>query len=103
MHFKITSIIFSLIVVILVTALSVVLYENNRLYKTNAQLTINIENQNKTIKAQRLELESYVCDIESMKAYALKEYQKAFKQTKDDTTCEGRIKHLENILKSYEE
>lgn len=103
MHFNIINVIFSILVTILITALGVILYENNKLYKINTDLKTNLEKQNKVIKEQQLELESYICDLDTMKAYALKEYQKAFKQTQDDTTCEGRIKHLESILKSYEE
>ena len=76
--------------------------ENARLTKENIELSTFLDKQNKEIQRQKIELESYTCDIESMKEFAANEYKKAFKATKDDKTCEGKLKHLETILKSYE-
>lgn len=79
------------------------MFENSKLKHQNTMLNINLQQQNKMVEKQKIELENYVCDIDSMKAQALKKYQKEFNQTKNDTTCEGKLKHLENILKSYED
>ena len=78
-------------------------FQNERLTKENIELHSIIGKQNEAIQKQKIELESYVCDIETMKEYAVNEYKKAFNATKADKTCEGRLKHLESILKSYEE
>ena len=72
-------------------------------FYANLALNFSVETQNRLIKEQELQIQNYVCDIDSMKAYALKEYERAFNATKDDKTCEGRLKHLETILKSYED
>lgn len=77
--------------------------ENKKLEAENLALNFSVEAQNRLIKEQEIQIESYVCDIDSMKAYALKEYKRAFNATKNDKTCEGRLKHLETILKSYED
>ena len=76
--------------------------ENARLSKENIELNTHLNAQNAIIQKQKIELETYTCDIESMKEYAVNEYKKAFAKTKEDKTCEGKLKHLENILKSYE-
>lgn len=100
---KTTLIVYSVMVAFLLGILGYFMLENTKLKQHILKLNVSIEMQNKTIKEQKIELENYICDIDSMKAYALKEYEKAFEQTKDDKTCEGRVKHLENILKSYED
>lgn len=76
--------------------------ENAKLTKQNIELNTHINKQNEQIQKQKIDLQNYVCDIESMKEYALQEYQKAFNATKNDKTCEGKLKHLETILQSYE-
>lgn len=93
-------------IVTIVVSLGVFVFlftENDRLRKEIIILELTTSRQQEEIKRQRIELESYVCDLESMRAYAIKEYERAFAKTKDDKTCEGKLKHLENILKSYEE
>lgn len=94
---------FLICVIAILGAFAFLFSENDRLRKANITLESTISRQNKEIQAQKLELESYVCDIESMKEFAIREYERAFEKTKHDKTCEGRIKHLENILKSYED
>lgn len=76
--------------------------ENQRLMAENVMLETTINKQNKEIEAQKLELKNYVCDLETMKDFALREYERAFSKTKNDKTCEGRLRHLEAILQSYE-
>lgn len=76
--------------------------ENNRLTKENLELVSHINTQNEQILKQKIDLENYKCDLDSMKEYAINEYKKAFEKTKNDKTCEGKLKHLETILKSYE-
>lgn len=79
------------------------MFANGKLKHENTLLNLSLQQQNKMIEKQKIELENYVCDIDSIKAQTLKKYQKEFNQTKNDTTCEGKVKHLENILKSYED
>lgn len=97
------AIVYSACISILIACLIYYMIDNTKLKNENMKLNVSLQTQNKTIQQQKIELENYVCDIDSMKAYALKEYQKAFNKTKNDTTCEGKVKHLENILKSYED
>ncbi len=96
-------VIFSVINLIFLLVIMYLIIENKKLEAENLALNFSVEAQNRLIKEQELQIQNYVCDIDSMKAYALSEYQKAFNATKDDKTCEGRLKHLETILKSYED
>ena len=96
-------VIFSVINLIFLFIIMYLGIENKKLEAQNLSLNLSVEAQNRLIKEQELQIKHYVCDIDSMKAYALKEYERAFHATKDDKTCEGRLKHLETILKSYED
>lgn len=96
-------VIFSVINLIFLLVIMYLIIENKKLEAENLALNFSVEAQNRLIKEQELQIQNYVCDIDSMKAYALSEYQKAFNATKDDKTCEGMLKHLETILKSYED
>lgn len=96
-------VIFSVINLIFLFIIVYLVIENKKLEVENLALNFSVEAQNRLIKEQELQIQNYVCDIDSMKAYALKEYERAFNATKDDKTCEGRLKHLETILKSYED
>ena len=96
-------VIFSVINLIFLLVIMYLIIENKNLEAENLALNFSVEAQNRLIKEQELQIQNYICDIDSMKAYALSEYQKAFNATKDDKTCEGRLKHLETILKSYED
>lgn len=73
-----------------------------RLQKENIDLNAHIARQNEFIAKQKIDLDNYICDLDSMKEYALNQYKLAFEKTRDDKTCEGKLKHLESILKSYE-
>lgn len=96
-------IIFLLAMLFVLGAFAYLLFQNVSLMQENIHLEFVIKEQNAHIKRQELDLENYVCDLESMQDFAYSQYKRAFAQTKDDSTCEAKLQHLESILKSYEE
>lgn len=96
-------IIFFVTVLFLIGAFGYLLFQNITLMQEKIHLEFVIKEQNAHIKRQELDLQNYICDLETMQDYAHAQYKRAFEKTKDDSTCEAKLLHLENILQSYED